>query len=502
MAEPYYERAELTRDDLENDQQFLNDLYLYMQQRTGRRIGDKDERIDEFMELFRQSQVNEVTALKNLTHVRKANDKGKALMGKMFLAYDKSTGATGFLDKIWDYGSGLISSPATVGSLALALPTLGGSLAARGVLQTGVRATNELVKQTITRGVKSFVNKQMLRGAATAGAIEAPVEGLIMGTEAAARRETGREEFEDIDVLEQTAMGVGFGALGGAVGGGIAGRLSGKRAFKGQERLNRMFDRKETNIKAGEARAEKYLSTLSPAQRKKEEELIDKTYKELLKPLHPFHVQRGREILQTRIPWDVKIREAGKSVSAVSQGVTRDIHQPFQAGVNPRIMKNATTAALEIIRLSGKSADEKGLRITEILSEALARAAEVEDTARTMTVSPTGTVTFKLAPEEKLKLEQLLSQRKITRRDKWLYYTGKMSEEELESRGWEPFDLVILKTDVDRFIDADDVIIKLGAKIILQQELTNYLESIVKIISNRQWNIRAALDWIKFTQGA
>lgn len=107
-----------------------------------------------------------------------------------------------------------------------------------------------------------------------------------------------------------------------------------------------------------------------------------------------------------------------------------------------------------------------------------------------------------LYSQEKLKLEQLLSQRKITRRDKWLYYTGKMSEEELESRGWEPFDLVILKTDVDRFIDADDVIIKLGAKIILQQELTNYLESIVKIISNRQWNIRAALDWIKFTQGA
>ena len=107
-----------------------------------------------------------------------------------------------------------------------------------------------------------------------------------------------------------------------------------------------------------------------------------------------------------------------------------------------------------------------------------------------------------LHSQEKLKLEQLFSQRKITRRDKWLYYTGKMSEEELESRGWEPFDLSILKTDVDRFIDADDEIIKIGAKITIQQEITQYLESIVKLISNRQWNIRAALDWIKFTQGA
>ena len=104
--------------------------------------------------------------------------------------------------------------------------------------------------------------------------------------------------------------------------------------------------------------------------------------------------------------------------------------------------------------------------------------------------------------QEKLKLEQLFSELKIKRRDKWLYYTGKMSEEQLRFHGWEPFDLSILKTDVDRFIDADEDIIRLSAKIVLQEEVVTYLESVVKVISNRQWNIRAALDWIKFTQGA
>ena len=103
--------------------------------------------------------------------------------------------------------------------------------------------------------------------------------------------------------------------------------------------------------------------------------------------------------------------------------------------------------------------------------------------------------------QEKLKLEQLLSEKKIKRKNKWLYYTGKMSEEQLRFYGLEPFDLTILKTDVDRFIDADDEIIKIEAKITLQQEIVNYLESVVKMISNRQWNIRAALDWMKFTQG-
>lgn len=107
-----------------------------------------------------------------------------------------------------------------------------------------------------------------------------------------------------------------------------------------------------------------------------------------------------------------------------------------------------------------------------------------------------------LFTQEKLKLEQLLSEKKIKRKNKWLYYTGKMSEEQLRFFKWEPFDLTILKTDVDRFIDSDDDIVKIEARITLQQEIVNYLESVVKMISNRQWNIRAALDWIKFTQGA
>jgi hypothetical protein len=35
-----------------------------------------------------------------------------------------------------------------------------------------------------------------------------------------------------------------------------------------------------------------------------------------------------------------------------------------------------------------------------------------------------------------------------------------------------------------------------------QKEIVNYLEGVVKIVQNRQWQIRAMIDWIKFTQGA
>jgi hypothetical protein len=103
--------------------------------------------------------------------------------------------------------------------------------------------------------------------------------------------------------------------------------------------------------------------------------------------------------------------------------------------------------------------------------------------------------------DEKLVLESFESKLKILERDKWLYYSGKMSNEELKQRGWEQFDLNILKQDIDRFINSDVDIINLRNKIFLQKEKVNYIESVAKIISNKIWNIRSSIEWIKFSQG-
>ena len=90
---------------------------------------------------------------------------------------------------------------------------------------------------------------------------------------------------------------------------------------------------------------------------------------------------------------------------------------------------------------------------------------------------------------------------RVMKKYKWLYYTGKLSKEELDQFKWEPFDLNILKTDVDKFIDADDDVIKLERQITEKKELVSYLDGVVKIVSNRQWNIRSAIEWIKFSHG-
>jgi hypothetical protein len=103
--------------------------------------------------------------------------------------------------------------------------------------------------------------------------------------------------------------------------------------------------------------------------------------------------------------------------------------------------------------------------------------------------------------DEKLVLSKLESEYKVTKKYRWLYYTGKLSEEELEELEWEPFQLSVLKTDIDKFMDSDDDIQAIYNRIQYRKTVVDYLDNIIKVISNRQWNIRSAIDWLKFTNG-
>jgi hypothetical protein len=81
------------------------------------------------------------------------------------------------------------------------------------------------------------------------------------------------------------------------------------------------------------------------------------------------------------------------------------------------------------------------------------------------------------------------------------YYSGRMSAEEMEALDWEPFQFKLLKADVQEYIDADGDIIELKKKLTLQEEKTDYLESIVKSLSTRGYLIKNAIDWKRFTEG-
>jgi hypothetical protein len=58
-----------------------------------------------------------------------------------------------------------------------------------------------------------------------------------------------------------------------------------------------------------------------------------------------------------------------------------------------------------------------------------------------------------------------------------------------------------MKSELSMYVDADQDIIKSNLKLSIQQEKVSVLESIIKSIHGRSFNIRAAIDWEKFKTG-
>jgi hypothetical protein len=103
--------------------------------------------------------------------------------------------------------------------------------------------------------------------------------------------------------------------------------------------------------------------------------------------------------------------------------------------------------------------------------------------------------------DEKLVLRKWKNELSSLAKLKWEYYTGKMSEEDLKKYGWEPFSLRILKQDVELYMESDSDLNGRRDRVFVQEEKVNYLESILKMISSRQYHIRDAITWRKFING-
>ena len=86
------------------------------------------------------------------------------------------------------------------------------------------------------------------------------------------------------------------------------------------------------------------------------------------------------------------------------------------------------------------------------------------------------------------------------RKTKWEYYTGKLSKEELDQFGWEPFQFT-LKSDISTYLESDQDLIKLLEKKIYHEEAVSVIEAIMGELKNRHWEIKSYIDWEKFVSG-
>ena len=91
------------------------------------------------------------------------------------------------------------------------------------------------------------------------------------------------------------------------------------------------------------------------------------------------------------------------------------------------------------------------------------------------------------------------------RKDKWLYYNGKMTKDEMDARGWQydPFSGMSkpLKSDMELFYSTDSDIMKLQGQIEYQSTIVEALKDIMDNIKWRQSTIKNIIDWKRFTSG-
>ena len=99
----------------------------------------------------------------------------------------------------------------------------------------------------------------------------------------------------------------------------------------------------------------------------------------------------------------------------------------------------------------------------------------------------------------KLMLSRAESELHIVKRTKWEYYTGKADPSIYQAK---PFNLKILRQDVDKYIDSDEEVIKAKQKVDYLTTVVDFLDRSIRQISNRTFTIKNAIDWKKFTSGA
>jgi c-di-GMP-related signal transduction protein len=112
---------------------------------------------------------------------------------------------------------------------------------------------------------------------------------------------------------------------------------------------------------------------------------------------------------------------------------------------------------------------------------------------------------LRLLTEAKLQLKRAELKQKALLKEKWLYYNGKMSQEELEEKGWDPdpFNgLKVMKGEMEHYYDSDPEIQK-------SEELIEYWkttkDTLIDIVDNIKWRhqtIRNMISWRQFESGS
>mgnify|MGYP001177408871 FL=1 len=84
-------------------------------------------------------------------------------------------------------------------------------------------------------------------------------------------------------------------------------------------------------------------------------------------------------------------------------------------------------------------------------------------------------------------------------RDKWIYYKGKAPSKVYAEM---PFDLKLTTRDeIETFVNADKDVQKCRSRLAYIEVCLNYLDSVIRMINGRGYQIKNAIEWEKFKAG-
>ena len=104
----------------------------------------------------------------------------------------------------------------------------------------------------------------------------------------------------------------------------------------------------------------------------------------------------------------------------------------------------------------------------------------------------------------RLQMKKAEMDQKTLLKKKWLYYNGKMTQEQIEKEGWDfdPFEgLKVLKGEMDYYYDADSDIQKSEEKITYYKTYIETLTEIINVLKWRHSTIKNIIDWRRFESG-
>jgi hypothetical protein len=102
----------------------------------------------------------------------------------------------------------------------------------------------------------------------------------------------------------------------------------------------------------------------------------------------------------------------------------------------------------------------------------------------------------------KLKLAKIKGEYNLLRKNKFRYYRGELTRQELEDLGWIQWQGVKpLKNEMDEFLQGDTDLVQMEQKVEYLNTIVYFLESVLTQIRSRDFQIKNGIQWKQFLVG-